>query len=290
MPCSLTRAWSRSVRPIICEEYESEMKRCLGLPSKVWSGLPIVLTLWLHRHRIEKFCHRLGILSIILIVLYVPVDAGAQTECLPLNDPVTSPEERLQALKTGGYALIFRHALKGDPTDRSCEERSKGITQPGRVQAQEIGSILAELGVPLAMIRSSEYCRTVQTAEEVRDKYFEEYQSSDLELDVLELELWNRSDSVEYMRRALVDSGLAYLDHVDSNEPPGNVVVVTHSNNLNACLSDPKVDFLEAAIVDLGCPLECPFADHALRIKYLRDQDTKALRLAEWYRAFKQGP
>ena len=69
-----------------------------------------------------------------------------------------------------------------------------------------------------------------------------------------------------------------------------NVVVVTHSNNLNACLSDPKVDFLEAAIVDLGCPLECPFADHALRIKYLRDQDTKALRLAEWYRAFKQGP
>ena len=264
------------------------MSAFLDLPSKVWTDFLIVRAFGLRCFRIGPNPHRWGVLSIasiILMALCMPFDTQAQGGCFPLNDDRTSPDERLQALKAGGYALIFRHAPKGETIDRECTEPENGITTgegSGTEQAQDIGSILAELEVPIAMIQSSEYCRTIQTAEEIRNGYLAERENSDRDIDLQDLPRWNLSSDVNGMSDALEALKVDYRNYIHASERPTNVIVVTHSLNLDACLNDSKVRFLEAAIVDLDCSLECPIANRVLRIENTETE--------HWMRSFEQGP
>lgn len=81
----------------------------------------------------------------------------------------------LEALRDGGYVLYFRHArtdwaqndqVRGEGSWTSCDpERMRQLSEAGRERARRVGAAMRELGIPVAEVFSSEYCRCVQTAE-----------------------------------------------------------------------------------------------------------------------------
>ena len=97
--------------------------------------------------------------------------------CLPLfsQAQVLSNEELIHKLRDGGYNLYFRHAATnwsqhdriakaGDWT--SCDPAQvRQLSQAGRESARLIGIAIRELGIPIAAVFASPYCRTVETAE-----------------------------------------------------------------------------------------------------------------------------
>lgn len=80
----------------------------------------------------------------------------------------------VEALQDGGYNIYFRHA----PTDwgqhdrveaagdwTSCDPAEmRQLSSEGRAIAQRIGDAIGALGVPVAKVLSSEYCRAWETA------------------------------------------------------------------------------------------------------------------------------
>ena len=80
----------------------------------------------------------------------------------------------IEALRAGGYNIYFRHAatdwgqddrveLTGDWT--SCDPAEmRQLSSQGRATARRIGDIIRALGVPVAKVLSSEYCRAWETA------------------------------------------------------------------------------------------------------------------------------
>ncbi len=91
--------------------------------------------------------------------------------------PLAASGERelVRALGDGGYVIYFRHA----PTDwsqhdavraagdwTSCDPgRMRQLSEAGRETAREIGRAMRRLGIPVASVHSSPYCRCVETAE-----------------------------------------------------------------------------------------------------------------------------
>ena len=80
----------------------------------------------------------------------------------------------VEALQDGGYNIYFRHA----PTDwgqhdrveaagdwTSCDPAEmRQLSSEGRATARRIGDAIRALGVPVAKVLSSEYCRAWETA------------------------------------------------------------------------------------------------------------------------------
>jgi len=80
----------------------------------------------------------------------------------------------VEALRGGGYSIYFRHAetdwgqddrveMAGDWT--SCDPAEmRQLSPQGRGTARRIGDAVRGLGVPVAKVLSSEYCRAWETA------------------------------------------------------------------------------------------------------------------------------
>lgn len=100
----------------------------------------------------------------------------AATSCGGASEPASDggrlgPVQLVEELRDGGYVIYLRHAL----TDRSKEDdpaldfrdctTQRNLSEEGRDQAREIGGAFRALGIPLGDVRSSEYCRTRETAE-----------------------------------------------------------------------------------------------------------------------------
>ena len=87
------------------------------------------------------------------------------------GDEQLDPVRLVEALQEGGYVVYLRHAA----TDRSKEDAGvvdlddcssqRNLNDAGREQARRIGRGFRELAIPLGVARSSEYCRTRETAE-----------------------------------------------------------------------------------------------------------------------------
>jgi broad specificity phosphatase PhoE len=77
--------------------------------------------------------------------------------------------ELAEALKRGGVALVMRHAITENTTDR--EEKigdcttQRNLSGEGRDQARAIGEDIEALGVPVEQVLTSPLCRTTETAE-----------------------------------------------------------------------------------------------------------------------------
>lgn len=105
-------------------------------------------------------------LALLLVVLAGCGGAGA-----PAAGEQLGPVQLVQALQEGGLVVYLRHAA----TDRSQEdtqtadlttcEGQRNLTAAGRAQARLIGASFRALRIPVGDVRSSEYCRTRQTAE-----------------------------------------------------------------------------------------------------------------------------
>ena len=99
-----------------------------------------------------------------LLVALQPVAVAAEGQMLQGKDLV-------DALRRGGYVVYLRHAttnadqVDADSPDFKRCETQRNLSDEGRRMAREIGSAFRSLGIPVGLIMSSPYCRTVQTAE-----------------------------------------------------------------------------------------------------------------------------
>jgi phosphohistidine phosphatase SixA len=79
----------------------------------------------------------------------------------------------VKALRQGGYVLYMRHAAATVGADQSLPSIPKwwencavqrNLSDLGRDQAKKVGEALRELAVPIAEVKSSQFCRNLETA------------------------------------------------------------------------------------------------------------------------------
>jgi len=105
-----------------------------------------------------------GLLFALLLAVCVPVAAAEQT----------AGQDLVQALRSGGYNIYFRHAQtnwsQSDHIDKagdwtSCDPaRVRQLSEAGRAAARAIGDAFRALGIPVGQVLASPYCRAVETA------------------------------------------------------------------------------------------------------------------------------
>lgn len=82
-----------------------------------------------------------------------------------------SDDAVLEAMRAGGVILLIRHEVTesgiGDPPEFTLEkcETQRNLSASGRERSRRLGERLAELGVRVDQVRSSQWCRCVDTAE-----------------------------------------------------------------------------------------------------------------------------
>ena len=99
----------------------------------------------------------------------VDVTAPAPSSAPDLAHALTD-RPLLQALRSGGYTLYFRHTstdfsrLDGSMKDyRDCSNQ-RMLSSQGRDEARAIGRAIAALRIPVGEVLASPYCRTTETA------------------------------------------------------------------------------------------------------------------------------
>lgn len=93
----------------------------------------------------------------------------------PLIDPAKELKglALVRALKGGGYILYMRHASatvgadQGLPTIPNWWENcaiQRNLSDAGREQARKVGEALRELSLPISEVKTSQFCRNLETA------------------------------------------------------------------------------------------------------------------------------
>jgi phosphohistidine phosphatase SixA len=138
--------------------------------------------------------------------------------------PAAADDKLWDQLRNGGHVLLIRHAETepgiGDPPGFRLEDCSsqRNLSAAGRSQSRRIGERLASLGIPVADVLSSRWCRCLETArlafgrvtpEPVLDSFFADQA---------------RSDAQTAAARA----------RIQAFRGPGNLVMVTHQVNISA--------------------------------------------------------
>jgi phosphohistidine phosphatase SixA len=106
-------------------------------------------------------------LAVAFLALALAGCGGAEA---PQSEETLDPVRLVEALHEGGLVVYLRHAA----TDRSKEDAGvveledcttqRNLSDAGRDQARTIGASFRKLEIPVGDVRSSEYCRTRQTA------------------------------------------------------------------------------------------------------------------------------
>ncbi len=101
-----------------------------------------------------------------IAVALLPATAGAQGQRLK---PKMSGPELVTALEGGGHVLLLRHgATEKFVADENrfdlvdCKTQ-RNLSDAGRRQSQEMGERIRERGVSIGRVRSSPYCRCLDT-------------------------------------------------------------------------------------------------------------------------------
>src|SRR5262245_18305664 len=102
-------------------------------------------------------------------VLLMPWVAGAQEHPV-FNTRVEPPQGPVlrDMLLAGGHVIFFRHAATPDyqepsPIDFARCDAQRNLNALGRGQAFTIGEAFRELGIPVGEVRSSPFCRCMET-------------------------------------------------------------------------------------------------------------------------------
>jgi phosphohistidine phosphatase SixA len=83
----------------------------------------------------------------------------------------------LDALRSGGYVLYFRHTAtdfgQNDEKMTGYEDcaNQRNLTDAGRADARAIGAAIRSLGIPVGEVLASPFCRTRETAELIFGRY-----------------------------------------------------------------------------------------------------------------------
>lgn len=90
---------------------------------------------------------------------------------LPALGALASADDALELMREGGKVLLVRHASTvpglGDPPGFRLGDctTQRNLSDSGREESRRLGTRLREAGVPIAEVRSSAWCRCVDTAE-----------------------------------------------------------------------------------------------------------------------------
>ncbi|MDB9525517.1 histidine phosphatase family protein [Oscillatoria sp. CS-180] len=159
------------------------------------------------------------------------------------SDVLTKEElwQRLQQPDEALYAVLLRHALapgSGDPSNFQLEDCStqRNLSAEGRSQAQQIGQAFRDRGVEVQQVLSSQWCRSLETAELMAVGDVEPF---------LPLNSFFRDRATAESQTNDVKN---YL--LDQAETPGVVVMVTHQVNITA-LTDIVPQSGEAVVLQV---------------------------------------
>ena len=109
-----------------------------------------------------SFRRRVARLALLLPAAWIALAASLQAAELP--------DDLLAALRQGGHALLIRHAQTepgvGDPAGMRLDDcrSQRNLSTAGREQARAIGEALRARAIPVADVRSSQWCRCLDTA------------------------------------------------------------------------------------------------------------------------------
>jgi phosphohistidine phosphatase SixA len=86
--------------------------------------------------------------------------------------PSSSLPSLVETLRPGGHVIYMRHVNADVGRDvpgpgewwKKCGEGHRMLSERGRAQAVQIGKEIRRLNIPISEVRSSEYCRAVETA------------------------------------------------------------------------------------------------------------------------------
>jgi phosphohistidine phosphatase SixA len=88
------------------------------------------------------------------------------------KSPLASLPPVVETLRTGGNVIYMRHTNADVGRDvpgpgewwKKCGEGHRMLSERGRAQAVQIGQAIRQLSIPISEVRSSEYCRAVETS------------------------------------------------------------------------------------------------------------------------------
>jgi phosphohistidine phosphatase SixA len=164
-----------------------------------------------------------GLAGFVLLIAALPPGRAAEE---------LRAEALLERLRGGGYNIYFRHAStdwgQGDQVEAagdwtSCDPADmRQLSAKGRALAKDIGDAIRALGIPVAEVLSSEYCRAFETAE------------------LMNLGPVTQTRDVMNMRAAAYVGGrqavIRHARRILSQAPPAgaNTVIVGHGNLMRA--------------------------------------------------------
>jgi broad specificity phosphatase PhoE len=150
--------------------------------------------------------------------------------------PATANDAVWALLKQGGQVLMVRHATAPgtyDPPGMKIEDcaTQRNLDDTGRAEARRLGAMLKERGIPIGPVRSSRWCRCLETAR----------------LAFGRAEPWAALDS---LRRGDEDARVKEVRAFASRQFTGaNIVLVTHQFNIRAVTGLPSIESGETIVL-----------------------------------------
>ena len=166
------------------------------------------------------------------LIAAAAVAASAQAQ-LPgrLSGPAAevSVEEAARRLQAGGFAVLMRHAATepgvGDPPGFALDDcaTQRNLSAAGRADAAAAGQALRARGVRFDEVRSSAWCRCIDTAR----------------LGFGEPKIWAALNSTFGDSSRQAAQTAAVRTELQRVAPPRNVLLVTHQVNISAITGLP---------------------------------------------------
>ena len=139
--------------------------------------------------------------------------------------PPAAADEALWArLKGGGQVVLIRHAVTtpgfGDPPGFRLEDcaSQRNLTEAGREESRRLGAAFRTRAIPVASVRSSPWCRCLETAR----------------LAFGSAEVWEPLRSLFAERNPEAEHKPAVRAIAGERRPGGNTLLVTHGANVLA--------------------------------------------------------
>jgi len=129
-------------------------------------------------------------------------------------------------LQAGGYVLLIRHAATapgaGDPAGFKLNDcaTQRNLSTEGREQAKRLGDTFRAHNVPISDVRSSEWCRCLETAR----------------LAFGQAQTWKPLNSMYADRSREAEQNREIVALAATVKPPDNLVLVTHGANVSSIL------------------------------------------------------
>lgn len=139
--------------------------------------------------------------------------------------PAFATEAGWALMREGGHVVLLRHAMAGggsDPANVVPEDCStqRNLTQRGREQADRLGVLISVRAARTEKVLTSRYCRCLETAQ---------YAFDDLEPEVFEA-----LDPLSADPELAKEQETAIVERVKSFSGSGNLVMITHKENIEA--------------------------------------------------------